>query len=314
LRKVLKYAFVAVLAGALVPVGFAGAQALIDSGDVANNTLRSADIKNGTIRCIDLTAAARTVACRKGRKGDQGAPGANGVNGANGLNGVQGAQGSTGAPGAPGATGAPGPAGDDALTRITSLPELGFDVTNPSCSLVPDGLECGPYPDGGAAGGSMFYDGLNGQTLADVAQLAYEARYLSNGDTGGVGVPYLRIFLENDDHDAIFSPNTQPPDSDTAEGPFHRWVPTSGLWRYDDDCGDGFINSPGIDCQDPSTDPGAVPGYGVNGAPFAQLVAEHGDEVVSGIYITTGFTAGAELASLLRAFEVNNERFVFGSE
>jgi hypothetical protein len=44
------------------------------------------------------------------------------------------------------------------------------------------------------------------------------------------GLRYLRVFLEGDAHDVIFSPNTQPPDADTAEGPFHTWVAASGVW------------------------------------------------------------------------------------
>jgi hypothetical protein len=65
---------------------------------------------------------------------------------------------------------------------------------------------------------------LNGHPLSDVKHLAYVARYTADGDTGSVGVPYPRIFLQNDAHDAIFSPNTQPPDPEIGEGPFHTWL------------------------------------------------------------------------------------------
>jgi hypothetical protein len=147
--------------------------------------------------------------------------------------------------------------------------------------------------DGGAAGGSLQYNGLNGKLLSDIKSLVYEGRYTSEGDTSGVGAPYLRVFLENDAHDAIFSPNTQPPDPDIEEGPFHTWVATSGVWRYDDDAGSGGQ-------------------YGVNGAPFSQVLADHGSEVISGIYITTGFSAGTNLNALLRSFEVNGQEFDFG--
>ena len=129
--------------------------------------------------------------------------------------------------------------------------------------------------------------------MSAVKSLLYHARYTSNGDTGGVGVPYLRIFLEGDAHDVIFSPNTQPPDSDATEGPFHTWAATSGLWRYDDDGGSGGQ-------------------YGVNGAPFMQVVGDHGTETISGIYISTGFSAGTNLSALLRSFEINSKRYTFG--
>ena len=174
-----------------------------------------------------------------------------------------------------------------------SLPRKGFEATNASVSNTPDGVEFGPYVDGGAAGGSICSDELNGHPLNDVAHLAFQARYTAEGDTSGVGVPYLRIFLEDDTHDAIFSPNTQPPDSDIGEGPFHTWVATAGLWRYDDDAGAGGQ-------------------YGVNGAPFATVKADHGTEEISSICISVGFTAGTNLNGLLRTWEINKTDYAFG--
>jgi hypothetical protein len=180
-------------------------------------------------------------------------------------------------------------------TRVPgTLPSNGFYATNISVSNTPDGVEFGPYADGAAAGGSICTDTLNGQHLhlSEVQHIAYEARYTADGDTGGVGVPYLRIFLEND-HDAIFSPNTQPPDSDVAEGPFHTWVATAGLWRYDDDAGAGGE-------------------YGVNGAPFSTVVGDHGTDVITSVCITTGFTSGTNLSALLRSWELNAKDYAFG--
>jgi hypothetical protein len=235
----------------------AGAAKLVTSGD----------IKNSTIKLKDLSPKVRSLLSKSG---------------------------ALGAPGAQGAQGAQGGPGTNASNNETNVTNLGgaFSATNGSCSLTPDGVECGPYANGGSAGGSLLYTGLNGQPLSAVRSLAYFARYTSDGDTGGVGVPYLRIFLQGDAHDAIFSPNTQPPDPDTAEGPFHTWVATSGLWRYDDDAGAGGQ-------------------YGVTGAPFSQVVTDHGSEVISGIYISTGFTAGTNLNSLTRVFEVNGQEFEF---
>ena len=124
--------------------------------------------------------------------------------------------------------------------------------------------------------------------LSDVENLVYDMRYTATGDSGGVGVPYLRIFLDNDNHDAIFSPNTQSPDPDVAEGPFHQWVATSGSWRYDDDGGNGHDES------------------------FKQLVTDHGNDTISGIYISTGFSNGQNLSSLLRWMQVNGVTYSFG--
>jgi hypothetical protein len=173
------------------------------------------------------------------------------------------------------------------------LPDQGFEATNATVTNTPDGVEFGPYAAGGAAGGSVCTDLWNGRTLGSVAHIAYVARYTADGDTGGVGAPYLRIFLENDQHDAIFSPNTQPPDPDIQEGPFHTWVATAGLWRYDDDAGSGGE-------------------YGLNGAPFSQLQADHGAEVINAVCITTGSSAGTNLSALLRAWELDSSDYAFG--
>lgn len=214
----------------------------------------------------------------------------------------QGRQGIQGAQGAPGANGAPGtPATTHATLTVSDFttsaggPLFLHNASNGTVSQTPDGIEFGPYADGGAAGGSIEYTGLNGEPLSAIQSLVYFMRYTSDGDTGGLGVPYLRIFLEGDSHDAIFSPNTQPPDADTAEGPFHTWVATSGLWRYDDDAGAG---GPGT--------------YGVNGAPFSTLVADHGTETISGIYISVGFSAGTNLNALLREWQINSTNYSFG--
>jgi hypothetical protein len=177
--------------------------------------------------------------------------------------------------------------------RVTeALPSNGFEATNDTVRNTADGVEFGPYDEGGDAGGSICANTLNGKHLSDVQHLAYEARYTADNDTGGVGVPYLRIFLAGD-HDAIFSPNTQPPDADIQEGPFHTWVATAGLWRYDDDGGSGGE-------------------YGFNGAPFSDVVADHGTDVITKTCISTGFTAGTHLSALLRSWELNARDYAFG--
>jgi hypothetical protein len=179
------------------------------------------------------------------------------------------------------------------FTTAAGGPLFIHNQDNTSVTQTADGIAFGPYADGGAAGGSIEYTGLNGQPLSAARSLVYLARYTSDGDTAGIGSPYLRIFLEGDDHDAIFSPNSQP-DADVAEGPFHTWAATSGVWRYDDDAGAGGE-------------------YGLNGAPFAEVVGDHGTETISGIYVSVGFSAGANLAALLREFEVNGTTYSFSS-
>jgi hypothetical protein len=177
--------------------------------------------------------------------------------------------------------------------RVTdALPDDGFRATNASVKNTKDGVKFGPYANGGTDGGSICTNKLDGQPLDDVKHLAYVARYTADNETNGVGVPYLRIFLKND-HDAIFSPNTQPPDPDIGEGPFHTWVATAGVWRYDDDAGAGGQ-------------------YGVNGAPFGTVKGDHGNQTITDLCITTGFTAGADLSALLRSWEINNTDYAFG--
>jgi hypothetical protein len=230
--------------------------------------------------------------CKKKKHAPQNTPGAQGPP-------------STGSPGTPGTPGTP------ATTKVTALDGNPFEATNDSVSLTPDGVEFGPYTDGGSTGGSVLFTGLNGMTLGDVQSLVYQARYTSDGDTGGVGVPYLRVFLNGDAVDAIFSPNSQT-DPDVAEGPFHTWVATAGVWRYDDDCGDGFLDSTSTDGSG-CTGTGTASPYGVNGAPFSEVQGDHASDVVSGIYISVGFTAGTNLAALLREWQINDTHYSFSS-
>ncbi len=239
----------------------AGAAALITSADVKDDSLKSKDIKNGTLQSKDV------------KNGSLGADDLkNGSIGKKKLN----------------------PELLDAIpVRITGpLPTNGFTATT-AVENTSDGIVFGPYADGGTEGGSLCTDALDGKTLNDVEHLAFEARYTAEGDTGGVGVPYLRIFLEDDAHDAIFSPNTQPPDPDVQEGPFHTWVATAGVWRYDDDGGSGGE-------------------YGLTGAPFDTVKGDHGTEVISSICISAGFSAGTDLSALLRTWEVNATDYAFG--
>ena len=163
-----------------------------------------------------------------------------------------------------------------------------FTNSDTTVTLTPDGVSFGPYVNGGASGGSLIYSGLNGKALNSVKNLVYYARYMATNDTGGVGVPYLRIFLE-DGHDAIFSPNTQQPNPDTAQGPFHEWVTTSGSWRYDDDSGTG------------------------SDEPYAQLLADHGTEAITSVRVSVGNSSGTDLQALLRWMQINGKTFNFGS-
>jgi hypothetical protein len=155
-----------------------------------------------------------------------------------------------------------------------------------------DGVQFGPYPDGGAWGGSVLYSGANGLTLGDITQLSFMVKHSSANDSP-FGSPYLRIFLEGDTHDVIFDATSCATVVPT-EDEFHTYEVTAGTdaqIRYDDDaCG-------------PTPNPGD----------WDAVQAAHADEVISGIYVTTGFTGGIGLSAILRTLSVNDEEFTFGS-
>jgi hypothetical protein len=254
--------------------------AMTGSAFAAQSLITSKDIKDGTIKSRDLSGAVKDKLDKVGKTGKTGSAGANG---APGPQGAAGAKGDTGPAGAPGKHGKDGP-----FTYVNDLTG-DFDNTNSSVSITPDGVEFGPYADGGAAGGSLYYSGMNGKKLGDISKLLYTASY-STGDGTDVGVPYLRVFLNEDNTDpaddasVIFSPNTQP-DKDTAEDVFHQWNVTDGTVRYDDDAGSGADS------------------------PWATVKAAHANGVISGIYVTAGFSAGQNLTAMLRTLWVNDDVF-----
>lgn len=176
-----------------------------------------------------------------------------------------------------------------ATVPVTSL-SGDFAASNPSVSLVADGAAFGPYANGGAAGGSVLYTGANGLTLADITSLAYTVTHNSTDDSL-ISAPYLRVFLGNDLHDVIFDPTrcaTVVPDENTA----NHYDVTSGDVRYDDDSCDGVAP----DQQ-----------------PWGAVVGTHGDEIISGIYVSAGFAGGQDLSALLADLTVNGDTFVFGA-
>jgi hypothetical protein len=165
-----------------------------------------------------------------------------------------------------------------------------FQGTNPSVASTNDGVHFGPYANGGATGGSLYYSGFNGHILADISALSYVARYNTDDNTT-VGVPYLRIFLQDQDadgfeEDVIFSPNTQPAQA-VDENVDNAYNVVAGTVRYDDDPG----NNPD--------------------EPWAAIQTAHAGEVISGIYVSAGFSAGLNLSVLLTHLGVNADDFCF---
>ena len=174
-----------------------------------------------------------------------------------------------------------------ATVPVTSL-SGDFAATNVTVIATPDGVHFGPYGNGGTAGGSLFYSGANGLKLSQITQLAFSENHSSSNDSP-IAAPYLRIFLNGDNDDVIFDATkcaTVVPPENTA----NTFDVTGGQVRYDDDGCDG------------------VP---PDQQAWADVVAAHGNDVVSGIYVTTGFTGGTDLAALVTDLTVNGTNFCF---
>ncbi len=183
-----------------------------------------------------------------------------------------------------------GPQGPPGTSAPTLLRLSGnFAGTNASVATTLDGVQFGPYANGGLAGGSVLYTGANGLTLAQITQLSYTVEH-STANGNAIGSPYLRIFLAGD-HDVIFDA-TQCATTVPSENVFHTYEVTVGAVRYDDDSCDG-----------------GAPGQQA----WADVLAQHGSEVVTGIKVTTGFTGGDTLSALLRSLKVNGTDYVFGA-
>lgn len=244
---------------AITSGAFAAHHYLITSSD---------QIQNGVVRLADLTPGAREAL--HGAKGAKGNAGRQGPKGDAGQQGPQ------------------GPAGKDAptLQRLTD----GFAGTNASVATSLDGVQFGPYSDGGAWGGSVRYDGANGMKLNQITQLSYNAMY-SAADEAKIGAPYLRIFLNNGNDDVIFDA-TKCATTVPAKNVFNKFEVVGNDVRYDDDSCDGV-----------APDQQA----------WSDVLAAHGSDVISGIYVSTGFTGGSNLTALLRGLSVNNHQFTFGS-
>jgi hypothetical protein len=163
-----------------------------------------------------------------------------------------------------------------------------FAGTNPSVASTNDGVQFGVYADGGSTGGSLFYSGANGLTLNQITALAFTERHNTTDDSP-IAAPYLRIFLDGDAHDIIFDA-TQCATTVPAENTANHFNVVGNDARYDDDGCDGVPPD-----QQHWTD----------------VLAAHGSEVVSGIYISAGFTGGADLSALVTDLTVNANTFCF---
>ena len=133
----------------------------------------------GDLNVLVCSKGARRISWNiRGPRGLRGLPGPAGAQGAQGPAGPAGAQGAQGPAGPAGAQGAQGPAGpaglkgdkgdkgDPAPTMLRLSGD--FAGTNASVATTLDGVQFGPYDDGGAWGGSVLYTGADGLTLSQI--------------------------------------------------------------------------------------------------------------------------------------------------
>lgn len=285
----------AVALSAAVALGVGGV-----ASATADAPISGAKLKNGSVTSVKLSHGLNARAARVERRlaaleasvrdlggklpvnGTNGQQGAKGERGEQGLPGITGTPGPTGATGANGLPGAPGTNGSNG-----GLPN-GFFVTNKSVGLTASGVDFGPYDDGGAAGGSLYFNGFNGQKLGDLTDLAFTVEH-TTGDGSPISVPYMRVFLNGNVTDVVLDP-TECATKVPAEGQANAFSTADTTVRYDDDpCGP--------DAHQLS---------------FADAVAAHGDDVISGIYVTTGFSGGADLHAKLTSVTINGVTTTFG--
>jgi hypothetical protein len=273
-KTIIACALVALAVGATT----ATAAQLITGKQIQNGSITGKDLKRGTVTKKRLSAAVRAELARRGAPGPQGPAGPAGAKGEKGDRG-------------------------DGVTRVTALSSdfdapkgwvgyasNGCDPSGPKGPIaLGDHVQLGPFTDGNMAA-SLFTRDFNGKRLQDIAYLAYTAKYDQAADAHG-GSPYLRVFLEGDTHDVIFSPNTQ--GRTVRSGDWDKLAVTdAGGLRYDDDGGDG--SGP----------------YGVAGTDWDTLVADHGGERISRIVISAGCSGAYSNAST--AFADNLELDIAG--
>ena len=82
-----------------------------------------------------------------------------------------------------------------ATVPVTSLSGQ-FAASNPSVARTSDGVQFGPYANGGVGVGSVIYNGANGLTLSQITSLAYPQRF-NTTDQASRFCALLRVFLDD---------------------------------------------------------------------------------------------------------------------
>lgn len=166
-----------------------------------------------------------------------------------------------------------------------------FSATNSTVTKTPEGVHFGTYADGGAIGGSLWYDGLDGTRLGDLTDFSATFNYRQAGDTTGAA-PYMRVFFDDtlgNPHDIILDPSycatTTPPQAVDL-----TYQMVGGSVRFDDDGCDGV-------------------------APDNQLwglaIDGYENSTITGLAVSQGFSTGTDVSALLRRITVNGTTFDF---
>lgn len=185
------------------------------------------------------------------------------------------------------------PASASALTVPVQSLTGDFEASNSTVTKTPEGVHFGTYADGGAIGGTLRYNGFNGQPLSALSDFSYTFTYRQAGSTTGAA-PYARIFLDSDsdglaDSDVILDPSfcaTTTPDQATDL----TFQVVGNSVRYNDDGCDGLPP---------------------DNQPYATVVALHGSDTIVGLLITQGFSTGTDVSALLRRITVNGTTYAF---
>jgi hypothetical protein len=169
-----------------------------------------------------------------------------------------------------------------------------FGATNSSVRWTPQGVNYGVYADAGRAGGSLEYDGLNGQPASVLTRLGFTYQY-NTSDENPLATPYLRVFFARDinadgaDDDIILDPTFCATVAPTENEDHTITTPPATVRLNDDACGAGAVQRTLADA----------------------IAAEGADAPISGIFVTQGFSGGQDASAYVRNLIVNADTFAF---
>jgi hypothetical protein len=169
-----------------------------------------------------------------------------------------------------------------------------FAATNSTVRWTPQGVNYGVYDVADNIGGSLEYDGLNGQPASVLSSLGFTYNY-NTSDENPIATPYLRVFfardLNNDglDDDIILDPTVCATIAPTENEDHTVSTDTTTVRLNDDGCGAGVVQRT-----------------------LAQAIAAEGaDAPISGIFVTQGFSGGNDVSAFVRNLTVNANTFAF---